>query len=73
VNHSNAVWWTKPDDYEYDEQNPASGLIGLHPSAFLVGFADGSVRFLRSSISPEVLKGLFSRNGGENVSDQVNR
>ncbi len=62
-----AVIWTKPDDFEIDNQNPLKGLAGLHPSVFLVGFADGSVHTLSASIDPEVLKGLFSRNGGEAV------
>jgi hypothetical protein len=61
-----AVIWTKPDDFEIDN-NPLKGLVGLYPSVFLVGFADGSVRSLPSSIAPEVIKGLFSRNGGEAV------
>jgi hypothetical protein len=62
-----AVIWTKPDDFEIDNNNPLKGLIGLHPSVFLVGFADGSVHTLSVMIDPEVIKGLFSRNGGEAV------
>jgi hypothetical protein len=31
------------------------------------GFADGSVQFLSSSISPTTLKAIFTRNGGEKV------
>jgi hypothetical protein len=61
-----AVTWTKPDDFEIDN-NPLKGLVGLYPNVFLVGFADGSVRSLPSSIAPDVIKGLFSRNGGEAV------
>jgi hypothetical protein len=62
-----AVIWTKPDDFEIDNSSPVKGLAGLHPGVFLVGFADGSVRTLSSVMDPEVLKGLFSRNGGEVV------
>jgi hypothetical protein len=62
-----AVIWTKPDDFEIDNNNPLKGLAGLYPEVFLVGFVDGSVRSLPSSIAPEVIKGLFSRNGGEAV------
>ncbi len=62
-----AVIWTKPDDFEYGEENPLPGLVGLNPGFFLAGFVDGSVRALPLSINPDVLKGLFSRNGGENV------
>jgi hypothetical protein len=62
-----AVIWTKPDDFEIDNNNPKKGLIGLQPNVFLAGFADGSVRALSSTIDAEVIKGLFSRNGGEPV------
>jgi Protein of unknown function (DUF1559) len=62
-----AVIWTKPDDFEIDGQNPMNGLAGRHPGNILVGFADGSVHTLPTTMDPEVLKGLFSRNGGEAV------
>lgn len=62
-----AVIWTKPDDFEIDNKNPLKGLAGLHPGVILVGFADGSVHTLSAVMDPEVLRGLFSRNGGEAV------
>ncbi|MGA2058984.1 MAG: DUF1559 domain-containing protein [Thermoguttaceae bacterium] len=62
-----AVIWTKPDDFEIDNQNPMKGLAGLHPGVILAAFADGSVHTLSATIDPEVLRGLFSRNGGEAV------
>jgi hypothetical protein len=62
-----AVIWTKPDDLEIDNKNPLKGLAGLHPGIFLAAFADGSVRPMSALIDPEVLRGLFSRNGGEAV------
>jgi hypothetical protein len=31
-------------------------------------FADGSVRFLKDTIKPHILKALFSRDGGEVIS-----
>ena len=62
-----AVIWTKPDDFEIDNDNPVKGLAGLHPGVILAGFADGSVHTLSATINPEVLRGLFSRNGGEAV------
>ena len=39
-----AAIWTKPDDFEYNDENPLQGLVGMHPNGFLAGFADGSVR-----------------------------
>jgi hypothetical protein len=62
-----AAIWTKPDDFEYSEENPLQGLVGMHPNVFLAGFADGSIRLIPTSIDPQVLKALFTRNGGEVV------
>ena len=62
-----AVPWTKPDDFEYDENDPLQGLVGLQSSGFLAGFADGSVRFISAMIDKETLKALFTRNGGEAI------
>jgi prepilin-type processing-associated H-X9-DG protein len=62
-----AVIWTKPDDFEYDEELPMKGLLGGQPGGFNVGFADGSVRLIPASIKPETLKALFMRNDGEAI------
>jgi type II secretory pathway pseudopilin PulG len=60
-----AAVWTKPDDFTYDSNNPIRGLTGMRPGGFLAAMADGSVRFLASSIDPTILKALFTRNGHE--------
>ena len=62
-----AVIWTKPDDLEYDPQEPMAGLGQVRPGGFNVLMADGSVRFIGNNIDPEVLKAMFSRGGGEVV------
>jgi hypothetical protein len=67
VSDAKAAAWTAPHDFLYDRQDPIHGLVGLWPDGFLAGFADGSVRFIWSSISPADLKALFTRNGGETV------
>ena len=67
ANDSQAVIWTKPDDFEYDQQDPMKGLVGLYPDGFLAGLADGSVQFVWSSVDPTVLKAFFTHNGGEKV------
>jgi prepilin-type processing-associated H-X9-DG protein len=46
---------------------PLTGLGSHHPGGFNVLFADGSIRFLKSSISPQILGGLLTRNGNESV------
>jgi len=67
VPDESAVIWTKPDDFTYDENDPIKGLTGMRANGFFAGFADGSVRFIASSIDQTVLKALFTRNGGEAI------
>lgn len=67
VPDAKAVIWTKPDDFEYDDELPIQGLVGLQPNSFLAGFADGSVRSIPSSIKSETLKDLFIQNDGKPI------
>jgi prepilin-type processing-associated H-X9-DG protein len=73
VEATNAVTWTKPDDLPFD-QGPAfrpAALFGAgsnHPGGFNALFADGSVKFIKSSVNLAVLKALITRGGGEIVS-----
>jgi Protein of unknown function (DUF1559) len=64
---SRAVIWTKPDDLEFNPKIPAKGLRNHRGKGYLLLFADGSVHFLSSSVTPEVLRTIFTRNGGEVV------
>ena len=59
--------WTKPDDWQYNEEKPLAGLGGLHPGIFLAGFADAHVRAIAKNIDAEVFKQLLTRAGGEVV------
>ena len=60
-----AVIWTKPDDFVPDAKDPAKGLPGLWRSGFQVLFSDGSVHFITPEIDINVLKAIYTRNGGE--------
>jgi hypothetical protein len=60
-----AVEWTKPDDWQYDPNNPSAGLGNLRPGSWNAGFADGSVQQVSNNIDREMLKALFTRDGGE--------
>ncbi len=50
-----------------DPRVGADGFWSKHPGGRNFGFGDGTVRFLKNSIAPEVLTALGSRNGGEIV------
>jgi hypothetical protein len=59
------VIWTKPEDLVVDPEKPTRGLHDHAPKGFLVGLADGSVRFIAKNIDPKVVQALFTRSGGE--------
>ena len=66
-----SVPWTKPEDLPLDLNVPLSGLGSYHGyrnNGFNALFADGSVRFLKTSISPDVLVAILTRNGNEMIS-----
>jgi len=66
VSDRKAVPWTKPDDFDFNEQNPGDGLRGLWPQGFLAAFCDGSVRIINAT-NPKGLKSLFLRNDGKSL------
>jgi hypothetical protein len=69
ANDESAVIWTKPDDWEYDEQDPIDGLLGLREGGFMALLTDGSVRFISALVDPRMLNALFTRDGGEPIGD----
>jgi hypothetical protein len=69
ANDDSAVIWTKPDDLVVDPKDPLKGLIGHYPQGFVAGFADGSVRFISKSVDLKNLWAMFTRNGGETISE----
>jgi len=64
---SAAVIWTKPDDFELNENNPLQGLIGARSGFFLATLCDGAVRAVSTQIDRATLKGLFTRSGSEKL------
>lgn len=67
VNDSEAVVWTRPDDWKFDPRRPMAGLGSSHVDGFNAAFADGSVRFLADSLDPDVFKAWLTTSGGELV------
>lgn len=68
-----AVEWSKPDnEIPFDEKaEDAKGILeklgGHFPGGFNALLLDGSVRFVKESINPVILKALITRNAGEVV------
>ena len=67
-----AVIWTKPADWEVDLADPKKGLFvppaaGASATGANAAFADASVQNLSASISPDDLKAILTRAGGEPV------
>jgi prepilin-type processing-associated H-X9-DG protein len=59
------VPWSRPSDLAYQPKAPVAGLGSFHPGGFNALFADGSVKFLKTSISPATLDAMITRNGNE--------
>ena len=61
-----AVIWTKPDDLDFDPEEPLAGL-GDPNGFFLAAFVDGHVTRISAKIADEMMKALMTRAGGEGV------
>jgi prepilin-type processing-associated H-X9-DG protein len=69
VEAEEAVPWTKPDDLPFDPAAVPSlfGAGSRHPGGFNTLFADGSVRFIKTTIELQTFRALITRAGGEVV------
>jgi hypothetical protein len=68
VDDDRAVVWTKPDDYEWNADDPVAGLGNLHAgNVFLVAFADGHVVAISKDVDKKVLQALYTKSGAEVV------
>jgi prepilin-type processing-associated H-X9-DG protein len=65
------VPWSQPSGLTYTPKAPIQGLGSAHPGGYNAAFADGSVKFLKNSISPATLESLITRNGGEVISSDA--
>lgn len=67
------ILWTEPRDLDFDTMSMtlnsgANSPHSKHPGGVQVLLADGSVRFLRAGVSPEQLRAMLTKAGGEMIS-----
>lgn len=65
VKPKHAVEWTRPDDWEFDEKKPFDKLTGEQGKGFRFCLCDGSALNLGKVLTPDQLKALLTRNGGD--------
>jgi hypothetical protein len=62
------VPWTKPEDLQWTPGGPLPRLASPHDGGAYGLFADGTTKFLKSSIAARILQALLTKNGGEVIS-----
>jgi hypothetical protein len=68
VNNARAATWTKPEDWELNENDPLAGLSGsMHPGVFGAGFCDGHVMMISENTDLPTFKGMLTIGGGERL------
>lgn len=60
-------WWLVSQPNQPVNQTNRAGFYSFHPGGAHAALADGSVRFLKKSMSPAVLNSLVTRGGSEVV------
>jgi prepilin-type processing-associated H-X9-DG protein len=65
--------WAEPKDLKFDDIDfkingtRRQGIGSDHPGGINAAFCDGSVRFLRDSINPQLVKAMLTIDGGEQI------
>jgi hypothetical protein len=59
------VPWSKPEDLEYDPTGPLPDLPSLYRDGFYAAFADGSIFFIKRTLTEKTLRALITRNGND--------
>jgi Protein of unknown function (DUF1559) len=67
VEATDPVLWTKPDELPFDPKKPLPSLGTSGNDYFITAFGDGSVKWLRKSLSPEKLKLAIDSQDGQPV------
>jgi prepilin-type processing-associated H-X9-DG protein len=67
------TWWAEPHDLNFEQMSfkinnsKRQGISSYHVGGVNVAFCDGSVRFLRDSTNPELVKAMLTIDGGEPI------
>jgi hypothetical protein len=69
---SDEVPWAQFNEFKFDPNGPVPAIGNPKRDVAIVAMADGSVRFVKKSINPQVLKAAITRNGGEAPPDLGN-
>jgi hypothetical protein len=56
-----------PGGNSLNHQAGANGFASLHPGGCQFLVCDGSVRFIKEALAPQVFRALATRSGGENI------
>lgn len=74
TDHQQAAWgvsthflWLVNSQGQPVNQTNGTGIFSFHPGGANIALVDGSVRFLKETTAPAVLKGLITRSGAEAV------
>jgi hypothetical protein len=67
ANPDQAVIWTKPDDWQFDPDDPRRGLGESRPGGFLAALCDGAMQFIGDDVDPDVVRAMMTRDGGEQI------
>jgi hypothetical protein len=59
--------WTQPADLRYQAQQPLPKLGGLFKTGFHAAMADGSVRFVRRTVSEKTLRAAITPAGKDKI------
>jgi hypothetical protein len=62
---SQAVEWTKPEDWDVNIQEPLKGVERDDRAVFIVAFADGHIEAIPVNVDFKKLRGLLTRGGHE--------
>ncbi len=65
VEATDRVPWAQCNEFEFNKSNPLPALGHPKRDGFMVILGDGSVRFIRNNVNPEVVKGMIHASDGQ--------